>query len=299
MTKARNESFVPTPEHYSVPLTAIKLEPVREDQAFDELMSSVQLMGILQPVVLLALPKKAYKIIAGRRRCAACDKLGIGYISAVVFPEGTEECFIDVASITENSVRSDNIGSDVLAMKHLVDNGERDVNKLSQETGLPKSRIKQLFELIDLPEIIVNGIVAGTVAPTTAKEVKKLGPTAMQRAITTLEENGKLTGKDIHTIKEVQITSAGSQIVLPEIPALTPITPSDAITPKGDTLAVIEGIIDILSDHTTTDKRKVRLIGALVGVYNLEDDLIVAEPDQEAPVIGTIAQRNRKRKETI
>lgn len=302
MTKTRNESFVPAPDHYAVPLTAIVTSPIREDQAFDELCSSVQLMGILQPVVLLAQSHKSYKIIAGRRRCAACLKLGIGYISAVVFPAGTDEAFIDVASITENSVRSDNIGSDVLAMKHLVDDGERDVNTLSQKTGLPKGRIKQLFELIDLPEIIVNGIVAGTVAPTTAKEVRKLAPTAMKRAITMLEENGKLTGKDIHTVKESQITDASSQIVLPEIPDLfktEPGTITVAIGTPEHGKTVFDGSEDreairavLASDFN--DARKLMMIGKIVGFYD-EQDKVVEVKAPAASASGTLAQRNRKK----
>jgi ParB/RepB/Spo0J family partition protein len=300
--KSRKLSFVPTPEHYAVPMDQIQGKPVHEDQAFDELVSSVQLMGILQPVVLKA-PKTEhgkYTIMAGTRRCYACVKLGITHISAVVFPWNTDEAFVDITTITENSVRSNNIGADVLAMKRLVDNGDRDVDSLSLNTGLPKSRIKQLFELIDLPEPVVIGITEGKIAPTTAKEVKKLKPKAMDRALAVLEETGKLTGKDVHKVREVQVESASEQIVLPSIPAL----------PSPDTLTVMVGtpdhgktnmdmtafidrqsIVAILKSHRSTSE-KLAAISVLVG-YKSIDVKVGASANND----GTIAQRARTKKQ--
>lgn len=307
---ARNLSFIPTPVLEVVNVAAIQSKPIREDRDFDDLKSSIQLMGVLQSVVLRATAKD-YQIIGGARRVEACKQLGIETIPALVYPKGTNSSFVPTATITENAVRSSNIGSDVLAMQALVKDGERDPKVISEQTGLPKKKVQELFELIDLDDSIVLGIVKGTVAPTTAKEVKKLRPQAMQQAIDVLAETGKLTGKDIHVIRQVRTQAAADQVALPDIPELGELPEFELGKPwvttdpwqKLDMIAK-QDIVTIL-EADEDDRTKINRLRSLVGLEGSEASLNQQSANEPVPKksrsVGTgtgttIAQRSRNKK---
>lgn len=297
MATAQNLRMTDDPKPQIVALEDIQAVPVKEDGHFDYLATSIQTLGILQPPILREPQKKEgkYEIIAGRRRCAVAYKLGINPIIAIVYPKSVDKAFIPSAAIAENQVRSKNIGSDIVAMGLLHEQGFESADDVSALTGLPLPEVKKLMELRDLPKPVLDGIVSGSIATTTAAEVKKLRPQAMERALTVLEETGKLTSNDIRKVREVQVKDAATQVVLPEIPDLSQFE-NDVITPKGDILAVMEGVIAILEGEGS-DRERIVALRKLVGL----PAIVLAEENRgatagAAPKHGTIAQRERKRK---
>lgn len=307
MATARNLKLTPDPEPRVVELTDISIVPVKQDNHFDHLCNSIQQLGILQPPVLREPAKKdqTYEIIAGRRRIAAAEMIGIPKIICVVYPKNVDKAFIPSATIAENQVRSNNIGADIVAMGLLVDQGYDDPEVVSSMTGLPQSDVKKLFELRDLPKPVLDGIVSGNIATTTAHEVKKLRPKAMERALGVLDEKGKLTTNDIRRVREVQIEHAASQVTLPDIPDLpdAPDLDFDGTDPNefagvfsGSVHQTFGEIVQIVIGEGSGDE-KIKRIRELLGIPDEPSD--AAEPDRVEVLASetdeTIAQRARKR----
>jgi ParB/RepB/Spo0J family partition protein len=296
MGTARNLKLTPDPEPRIVTLEEIQPVDVKRDNHFDYLMTSIQELGILQaPIMREPMSKTGkYEIIAGRRRVAAARELGMDKIIAVVYPKTVDKAFIPTATIAENRVRSNNIGADIIAMGLLIKQGYDDPEVISNMTGLPISEAKELLSLRDLPAPVLDGIVEGNIATTTAKEVKKLRPQAMAKAITVLEETGKLTANDIRRVREVQIDQAASQVVLPDIPELPQLDDEVQVT-NFDILAETQGQLELLRlfkdsvveilDRDATDSQKVQAMRSLVELA-----------DFVPPAPTTIAQRVKNRK---
>jgi ParB/RepB/Spo0J family partition protein len=306
METARNLKLTPDPEPRIVPLSEIQDQPVREDRNFDALVTSIMELGMLQPPILKEPKSKTakYEIIAGRRRLAAAYKLGIDTVICVVYPKNVDKAFIPTAAIAENRVRSSNIGSDIIALRLMVQQGYDDPELVSSMTGLPQSETKELLSLLDLDKRILDGIIDGAIAPTTAKEVKKLRPKAMERALAVFDETGKLTASDVRKVREVQIDQAAAQVILPTIPDIPEIT-DEPFIPYDELILFKESVVDIL-EAGDDDATKVTRLRSLVGLVEAQPTGTEATgvsaqgPADQADASGTpetIAQRARRRKE--
>lgn len=282
MGTARNLKLTSDPEPQKIDIGLIDLIPVRQDRNFTELMNSIEQLGMLQPPTLREPKSKTgkYEIIFGRRRIEAAVQLGYTDVNCLVYPKSVDKAFIPSATLAENRIRSSNIGSDILAVFKMVEQGYDDPEVISNMTGVSQAEAKELLSLTDMPTEILDGIIGGTIAPTTAKEVKKLRPKAMERALSVLDETGKLTANDIRKVREVQIDQAAAQVVLPDIPDIPELTDDEPVDATPSNPGLISQIIDILQGKGN-DRTKIAAIRSLLGL----DDEPVESP--------TIAQRNR------
>ena len=98
------------PEHRRVPLALVEFEPTqpRRDArpGIEELATSMQQNGLLQPVVVAGWPDASragyYRVVAGERRVRAARSLGWEEIDAFVLSPGSRRF---VLSVTENIQR--------------------------------------------------------------------------------------------------------------------------------------------------------------------------------------------------
>jgi hypothetical protein len=112
----------------------------------------------------------------------------------------------------------------------------------------------------------------------------------MAKAITVLEETGKLTANDIRKVREVQIEQAASQVILPDIPEL-PELDEDVQETNFDMVAELQGQLKLLRDSVIEilegEDNDAEKVARLRSLMNLADAL---------PPVGTIAQRVKSRK---
>ena len=199
------------------------IEPVEPSKnGYKALVDSVRKLGVQTPVTLRQPQKddEPYIVVAGRRRIAAARECGYERIDAMIYPSTVDPNFIPVTTITENRVRADNIATEVASVLELSENGWSQED-ITNQTGIPKAKVNEYLTMLKLPAELVDGIVDGAIASTTAKELVKLKPTALKRAVDLYAESGKLTGQHVHDVKQVQVQDAGQQVTLPQLPTFS------------------------------------------------------------------------------
>ncbi len=135
-----------------------------DDEALQELMSSIGEIGLLSPIKVRAMPGGRYKIIYGNRRYKACKMLNKPTIPCIV-STATDEMEIYFEQIAENLTRQgfSPIEEAEAFHKLLTDPKFSSSTKyISSKLGKPESYIKNKLELLKFSNAVRKLIVAGT-----------------------------------------------------------------------------------------------------------------------------------------
>ena len=79
---------------------------VKDDESMDQLVESIRMNGVLNPVIALKIDENHYQLISGHRRKHACERLGMETIPAVVKELTREEAII---AMTDSNIQRENI----------------------------------------------------------------------------------------------------------------------------------------------------------------------------------------------
>lgn len=125
------------------------------DEKFQELVSSVRVHGVLQPIVVRSKGDGDYELVAGERRLRAAIASGLTRIPAVV-RELTNEQSLQVALI-ENLQREDiNPVEAAAAYRRLADEFGLSQEELAFTLGKSRSTIANTMRLLGLPDEILE-----------------------------------------------------------------------------------------------------------------------------------------------
>lgn len=127
-------------------------QPRREfnQEALDELASSIAEIGIIQPITLRELSEDTYQIIAGERRFRASQLAGLTSIPAYI-RKASDENVLEMALI-ENIQREDLNALEVaLAYQHLIEEYNLTQERLSERVGKKRATIANYVRLLKLP----------------------------------------------------------------------------------------------------------------------------------------------------
>ncbi|EGJ70915.1 parB-like partition protein [Bacteroides coprosuis DSM 18011] len=127
-------------------------QPRREfnQEALEELASSISEIGIIQPITLRELSLDRYQIIAGERRFRASQLAGLKSIPAYI-RKASDENVLEMALI-ENIQREDLNAIEVaLAYQHLIEEYDLTQERLSERVGKKRATIANYVRLLKLP----------------------------------------------------------------------------------------------------------------------------------------------------
>lgn len=157
----------------SLPLSKIEPNPDQPRKNFDpeslkELAQSIQIHGVIQPIVVCPKGDDTYVIIAGERRYRACKMLKMETIP-VVIKRYTEQEMKEIALI-ENLQRDDlNPIETAYAMKQLVDNFGFSQEALAKRLGVSRPTITNTIRLLSLCPEVMALVENAKIAPNTAR----------------------------------------------------------------------------------------------------------------------------------
>jgi len=141
-----------------------------DDERFQELLSSVRVHGILQPVVVRTKPTGDYELVAGERRLRAAKAAGLSRIPAVV-RELTNEQSLQVA-LVENIQREDiNAIDAAVAYRRLADEFGLSQEDLAFGLGKSRSTIANTLRLLNLPEEVKDCLRGGRISEGHARAI--------------------------------------------------------------------------------------------------------------------------------
>jgi ParB family chromosome partitioning protein len=134
----------------------IRANPSQPRQEFDgesllALAESIKARGILQPLVVRALPGGSYELVAGERRLRAAKLAGLERVPAIV--RETEESERLELALIENMAREDlNPIDEARACATLVDDLGVTKEELGRRVGRSRVAISNAIRLLDLPD---------------------------------------------------------------------------------------------------------------------------------------------------
>lgn len=148
-----------------IPLEQIVPNPNQPRQRVDEknlaeLVESIKIHGLIQPIVVRPGPKGVFEIIAGERRWLACKELHMKRVPAIIKRYSDLEA--SAAALIENIQREDlNAVDEASAYQKLMDNHGLTQEELSARLGKSRSFIANMVRLLALPGDIKELLAEG------------------------------------------------------------------------------------------------------------------------------------------
>ena len=149
----------------AVPIEMVEPNPgqprKRFDQdALDELATSIRSKGLLQPLVVVRVGEDRFRIVAGERRWRAAQLAQLHEVPVVV-RELSEEEIAEIA-IIENVQRVD-LGpvEEAWGIKSLIDRFGRTQEQVASALGKSRSHVTNLLRLLNLPEDVMRLVQNG------------------------------------------------------------------------------------------------------------------------------------------
>ncbi len=138
----------------TLPLSSIEPNPYQPRRSFDEeeladLVASIKVHGIIQPVTVKRLSDDQYHIISGERRFRAAQIVGLSEIPVFIRKAGDQE-MLELALI-ENIQRADLNPIDIaISYQRLIDEFEITHESMSERVGKKRSTITNYLRLLRL-----------------------------------------------------------------------------------------------------------------------------------------------------
>lgn len=147
---------------------AIEVNPFQprsnfNDEALQELASSIRELGVIQPITVRKLDFNKYQLVSGERRFRASKLIGLETIPAYIRIANDQES-LEMA-LVENIQRQDLDPIEIaLSYQRLIDEIQLTQEKLSERVGKKRSTITNYMRLLRLDPIIQTGIRDGFVS---------------------------------------------------------------------------------------------------------------------------------------
>ena len=132
-----------------------KYQPRRHwnDEALDELAASIKAQGLIQPVVVRAIGKNQYELIAGERRWRASQRAQLSEIPALV--KEVPEVAVPAMALIENIQRQDLTPlEEADALKRLIEDFDLTHQQAADAVGRSRAAVSNLLRLTEMPEPI-------------------------------------------------------------------------------------------------------------------------------------------------
>lgn len=161
-----------------VPLSEIKPNPYqprlkKSDESIQELADSIRENGILQPIVLRAIPEGGYHIIAGERRFLAAKTIALGTVPAIL-KEASDQQMLELA-LVENIQREDlNAIDRAKAYRRYCDEFSLKPEAVAKKLGENRTTVVNYLRLLELEDEIQDLVIEGSISMGHARSLLSL-----------------------------------------------------------------------------------------------------------------------------
>ncbi len=170
-----------------IPVDMIEPNPFQPRQSFDqealdELASSIQTFGLVQPVTVRKIAERKYQIISGERRFRACRQIGMEMIPAYI-RDATDQGMLEMA-IVEN-IQRENLDPIEVAMSYqrLIEECDLTQEQLSSRVGRKRASVANYLRLLKLPAKVQHDLKVGLVSVGHAKVLLGVEDESLQESL--------------------------------------------------------------------------------------------------------------------
>lgn len=200
-----DDGLLPVPGVYfaELPVDSIRPNPkqprtVFDEDALDELVGSIQEIGVLQPIVVRPLDD-GYELIMGERRWRATQAAGLGTVPAIVRQTDDSDLLRD--ALLENLHRSQlNPLEEAAAYQQLLDDFGCTHDELATRIHRSRPQISNTLRLLRLPPLVQRRVAAGVLSAGHARALLGLSDGA---AIERLAQRIVAEGLSVRSVEEV------------------------------------------------------------------------------------------------
>ncbi len=134
-----------------------------DEDALEELASSIREVGLLQPVVVRKVMPGHFELIMGERRWRACQRAGLEHVPAIV--RGTPDDELLREALMENLHREQlNPLEEAAAYQQLLDDFSATHDELARKVGRSRPHISNTIRLLQLPPQVQRRVAAGVLS---------------------------------------------------------------------------------------------------------------------------------------
>lgn len=134
-----------------------------DEEALAELVTSIQEVGLLQPVVVRQLAAERYELVMGERRWRACREAGLEEIPAIVRATDDEKLLLD--ALLENLHRAQlNPIEEAFAYDQLLTDFKCTHDELADRIGRSRPQVSNTLRLLKLSPSVQRRVAAGVLS---------------------------------------------------------------------------------------------------------------------------------------
>lgn len=186
-----------------------------DEDALQELASSIKLHGVIQPLVLNKLDDGRYLIIAGERRWRASNLAGLETVPAVV--KNYSEKQIKEIALIENLQREDlNPIEAARAIKQLMEEYKLTQETVSERIGKSRSNIANTLRLLSLYPKVIELIETGRLSSGHARALVVVEDTTLQIKLARQAADGKMSVRDLEKAVKNALNPQKSKSAAPQ-----------------------------------------------------------------------------------
>ncbi len=142
-------------------------------QDLEDLVSSIKIHGILQPITVTEKVDGGYELIAGERRLRASQIAGLPTIPAIV-KQVTQVEKLELALIENIQRQNLNPIEEAFAYQRLMDEFHLTQEQVGERVGKSRPTVANLVRLLDLPAPIQKALMDGVISAGKAKALLSL-----------------------------------------------------------------------------------------------------------------------------
>jgi ParB family chromosome partitioning protein len=235
-------------------VTQVQPNPYQPRSYFDEnaletLTTSVNEVGVLQPVLLREVAPDQYELIAGERRWRAAQKAGLTSIPALVRTADSTESLEQ--ALVENLHRENlNPLEEAAAYQQLLDEFGLKQEEVARRVGKSRSTIANTVRLLQLPPVVQRYVAEGSLSAGHARALLGAPESSFQQELAQLAVDEELTVREVEDLVRRQVQGDSDRAAAPP-PENEEADPTRATPGTTKPSALLE-LESLLGDHLDT-----------------------------------------------
>lgn len=197
---------------YEVAVEKISPNPKQPRKVFleselENLVASIKIHGILQPLVVTKIGGDAYELLAGERRLEAAKKAGFATVPVIV-RTATEQQKLEIALIENIQRHNLNPVEEAMAYEQMINEFNLTQDETAKRVGKKRATVANMLRLLALPEEAKDALIAGKISEGHAKVL--LGLPSVKDQLVFLEKilNFSLSVRDLESnVRKIKVRS--------------------------------------------------------------------------------------------
>ncbi|MFI7574458.1 ParB/RepB/Spo0J family partition protein [Micromonospora sp. NPDC049497] len=271
-------SPVPGARFAEIPVDSIVPNPKQPRQVFDEdaleeLKTSIQEVGFLQPIVVRQLDDEKFELVMGERRWRAAQAVGRENIPAIVRDTRDDAMLRD--ALLENIHRANlNPLEEAAAYQQLLDEFGATHEELARRIGRSRPQISNTIRLLNLPPQVQRRVAAGVLSAGHARALLSLDESDAQEQLALRIVAEGLSVRATEEIVALSLSDGSSKKEAarrrpkPHAPALTDL--ADRLSDRFDTRVKVD--IGRSKGKITIEFATVDDLERIVGIIGVEQE---------------------------